>query len=345
MTPAPHTPVHPQIIHDRNELLQGPSPACLEVMRTFPAEKILSYPDGYYGSTLVPALAQKYGVSPQQVIISNGAEGLLEHVFDWLQPGDCVLTQQYHYRYYTFALKHRNIPLLTFAMHEEGDGFVFDVEDCIAQYKAHKPRLLLLTSPNNPTGNVLSLDDFRRILNVLEPHTLVIMDEAYWGFDTNYNEQIMLDFLHQQPNLILARTFSKYYGLAGLRMGYALCGTNVIPTLKYQPPFLGFNRLAEAMCLAAIESPEYYDRTASEVIAERTRIIAELQGIPYLKVYNSRANMVLIQLTEAADAAMTEALPGFPVVSIRKDRGLFWRISVGTPDVNTPLLKVLKTLL
>lgn len=333
-----------QIIHDRNELLQGPSPACVEALRTFPLEKVFSYPDGYYGSLLVPPLAQKYGVSPQQVMISYGAENLLETVFKWLRDGDCVLTQQYHYRFYTFALKHLGIPLHTFAMHERGHDFVFDVDDCIAQYKKLKPRLLLLTSPNNPTGNVLALEDFKRILAVVEPHTLVIMDEAYWGFDHTYNEQIMLDLLHQQPNLILARTFSKYYGLAGLRLGYALCGTNVVNMLKYQPPFLGFCRVSEAVALAALDSDAYYTGTAAEVIAERGRIVQELMGLEHVHPYHSHANMVLVKLSEHGDLAMTEALPTFPVVTIRKDHGFYWRISVGTRDVNDAIVAFLKKL-
>lgn len=333
-----------QRIHDRNELIQGPAPACLEVLRNFPVVNILSYPAGYYGSTLVGPLADHYGVAPQQIIISNGAEGLLEDVFAWLRPGDCVLTQQYHYRYYTFALKHLGIPLHTFKMHEGASSFSFDADDCIAQYKKLKPRLLLLTSPNNPTGNVLPLEDFQRILKVLEPHTLVIMDEAYWGFDSNYNEAAMLDLLHQTPNLMLARTFSKYYGLAGLRMGYALCGSNVANLLHYQPPFLGFNRIGEAMALAALNSPDYYATTATDVIAERTRIISELQGLANIKVFESRANMVLLKLSEAADKTLTEALPTFPVVTIRKDHATYWRISVGTKKFNDPLLAFLKKL-
>ncbi|MCP5405747.1 MAG: histidinol-phosphate aminotransferase family protein [Pseudomonadaceae bacterium] len=334
----------PQIIHDRNELLQGPAPKCIETLRNFPIEKVFSYPDGYYGSVLVPELAKRYGVAPQQVIISYGAENLLETVFKWLRDDDCVLTQQHHYRFYTFALKHLGIPLHTFAMREEGHDFVFDVDDCIAQYKKHKPRLLLLTSPNNPTGNVLALEDFKRILAAVEPHTLVIMDEAYWGFDHTYNEQIMLDLLHQTPNLVLARTFSKYYGLAGLRMGYALCGTNVVNMLKYQPPFLGFCRVAEAVALAALGEGDYYAGTAQQVIDERGRMVEALKGLAHVHPYNSRANMILVKLTPEADAAMTEALPTFPVVTIRKDHGLYWRISVGTKDVNDAIVAFLKTL-
>lgn len=336
---------HPkQTIHDRNELLQGPAPACLDTLRNFPLENIFSYPDGYYGSQLVPPLAAKYGVSPQQVIISYGAEGLLENIFKWLDAGDCVLTQQHHYRFYRFALTHLGIPLHTFAMHENGHDFTFDVDDCIAQYKTFKPRLLLLTSPNNPTGNVLALDDFKRILAVLEPHTLVVMDEAYWGFDNTYNEQIMLDLLHQQPNLILARTFSKYYGLAGLRLGYALCGTNVVNMLKYQPPFLGFCRISEAMALAALQSPDYYTATSAAVIAERERLFEGLTGLANVHPYRSRGNMLLVRLSASADTAMTEALPSFPVVTIRKDHGLYWRISVGTRDVNDAILAFLQKL-
>ncbi|MFZ2587160.1 MAG: aminotransferase class I/II-fold pyridoxal phosphate-dependent enzyme [Alphaproteobacteria bacterium] len=333
-----------QIIHDRNELIQGPAPECLQVMRTFPTEKVFSYPDGYYGSTLVPVLAQRYGLAAQNIIISSGAEGLLEHIFNWLKPGETVLTQYYRYRYYTFALKHRNVELATFAMHEGDTSFTFDVEDCIRQLKALNPRLLLLTSPNNPTGNVLSIDDLQRILKNVGPETLVILDEAYWGFDTTYNEQAMLDILHQTPNLILARTFSKYYGLAGLRMGYALCGSNVINLLHYQPPFLGFCRIAEAMCLAALDAQDYYKTTAQQVISERERIITELTSLPHVKVFHSQANMVLTKLTEAADAALSAILPTLPVVTIRKDHGTYWRISVGTEALNTPLLKVLKGL-
>ena len=342
--PSPKRPAKTQSIRDRNELMQGPAPKCLAVLKRYTKAQLCTYPDGYYGSRVAERLAKTFGLPRDQVLMCYGAEQFLGMVFDTLRAGDCVLTQQYHYRYYPIPLKAKGIPLHTFAMHEKGHDYAFDTDDCISKLKALRPRLLLLTSPNNPTGTTLPLADFTRILSAAGKDTLVILDEAYLGFDPDYKPSAWLKLLGGHPNLILLRTFSKYYGLAGARLGYALCGKGVVAALKYVPPFLGMSTLVEEVALAALDSPAYYKATAAEVVRERARIIAALKKSKVIHPYHSKANMVLIRVPAALDAMIGLALPGIAVLTLRKDRPGFWRISVGTRPVNDAMLRLLARL-
>lgn len=334
-----------QIIRNRNEVMHGAAPKCMKVLRTFKPDHAAYYVDAYYGSTLIPALSKRFGVAEEQIIESYGGEDFLRTAFDWLRPEtDSVLVHQYHYGYYKTYLDFKGIKTHQFKMREEQESFVFDVDDCIAQYGQHKPKIVIITSPNNPTGNVINADDFEHIMKTVKPETLVILDEAYWGFDQDYDEQSFLRLLERYPNLAILRSFSKYFALAGLRMGFALCGKNVKTMLHYQHPYLGMSRLLEEVAVAALDSTPYYRKIAKEVMKERARLIKEIKALKHFKPYNSKANLVFMKADEHVTQALEKALTKLPVLTIKKSYGNYWRITVGLPKVNTQLIKTLQSI-
>jgi histidinol-phosphate aminotransferase len=241
--------------------MQGPSPEVIKAIQNFDPYKATYYAEGYYDSALANALSKRLGIIKDRIIVCYGAEDFLRAAFDSLDvKTDSVLTHEYYYGYYKTYLEGKGLILNTFKVKEGDNSFSFDIKDCIEQYKLHQPKILIIASPNNPTGNSISLPELKNILNTVDSKTLVILDEAYWGFDPGYEEQSFLVLLERHPNLAILRSFSKYYALAGLRIGFVLCGAEVKKILRYENLYLGMSRLLEDVAIAALNSETYYKR-------------------------------------------------------------------------------------
>lgn len=264
-----------------------------------------------------------------QVIVGYGSEDFLRMIFDGLvSRNDSVLTHKMHYGYYSQYLAGRGVRLLTFKMIGEGHEFRFDIEDCIRQYKKYKPKVLLITSPNNPTGNTISLPDLKRILKIVLPKTLVILDQAYYGFDKGYNDDNFLALLKQYPNLVFSRTFSKLYALAGLRIGFALCGRNVKRMIRYQDSYLGMSRILEEVAVAALDSKSYYKNLSSIYIKDRELFLKKVNQLRNFKAYKSKANFVLIKISPRMLKAFNRKVAKSSVVISKSVGDSFARISL-----------------
>ena len=178
-----------QLILNRNEIIAGPAPACLWAIEKFKPDHVSRYLESYYNSVLVPQLSQSFGVPEKHIMLGYGSEHLLSLVFNFADGGS-VLTHTHHYIFYDKYIQERNISLHTFNIVEQDKEFVFDIKDCIKQYKKFRPKVLLITSPNNPTGNSISFADIKKILEVVSKKCLVVVDEAYWGLDNNMKKRI-----------------------------------------------------------------------------------------------------------------------------------------------------------
>src|SRR5581483_1966893 len=173
-----------QILLNRNEVLHGPAPACEQVWLHFKREEAALYREGYFTSALIPALSRKFSVPEDHIILGYGSEELLQVDFDTLAPHqDTVLTHAYHYSYYQKYLDFRGVALRTFAMQTRERWYVFDIDDAIRQYHIVQPRVLIINSPNNPTGNTISRRELERLLQTVSSRTLVIVDQAYIEFE------------------------------------------------------------------------------------------------------------------------------------------------------------------
>lgn len=332
-----------QEVRNRNEIMQGPAPQVLNVLRIFNPQHAAYYADGDQVSVLIPALSERFGITHECIIVGYGAEDLLRTIFNELDSSkDSVLTHEYYYGYYKSYLENRGIALKTFKMQEEQDTFSFDIADCLRQYEAQHPKVILITSPNNPTGNTIEPNELELILKAVRPETLVVLDEAYWGFDEEYDERAMLSFLDRYPNLMIIRSFSKYYALAGLRIGFALCGTAVKSMLRYQDTYLGVSRLLEEVAAAALSADEYYRNIATQIRQEREYMKTEINKLSGFKAYKSRSNLLFILSSPELLLCLEQAIKSLEILSIKKSIGNHWRITVGLPEVNRELIKVLQ---
>lgn len=328
-----------QIILNRNETLQGPSPRVLRTLKEFKKDHINTYIPGYYNSLLIPALSKKFRIPENRIILSYGIEDFLSLMFEKVaERKGSILTSEFHYSYCNIHAKFKKVRLLTFRMPVIGDSFTFDIEDCVRTYRAHKPEMLLLASPANPTGNVLSARELETILKNVRKDCPMLLDQAYRGFEKKYDEKAFLRLLEKYPNLVLLRTFSKYYALAGMRVGFALCGKKAKELLNYENRFLGLSRPLEETAIAALNSGAYYRRVAAEVKRDREYLISKLRAMGF-KVFSSNANFILLKPSPRVVSKMKKVVKKQKVVLVKFFDDGTVRVSIGLRKYINALLR------
>ncbi len=331
-----------QILLNRNEMTVGPAPACLKVLKNFKPSHASQYLAGYYTSLLVPKLAQKFKLPENQIALSYGSEDFLRTVFNSLDPQkDSVLTHEYHYVYYEKYAAARGFKLHTFKLTDTGAKFIFDIDDCIKQYKKTKPKIILITSPNNPTGNSVAVRDLEKLLTAISKKTLVIIDGAYAGLAGKNEDAITTKLVTTYENLIITRTFSKLYALAGLRIAYCLSGSEAQKLLGYQPYYLGFSRILEETALAALGATGYYKKLRERIIKDRTNFITALNNLKHFTAYPSDATFVLIKPDEAIREIFKRTIEKAPFNLVRPISENHFRVSLDPQKYTKEFIKLL----
>lgn len=323
-----------------NENPLGPSPRALAAMQEI-LPTLHLYPDG---SThrLKLRLAEILGVETNQLILGNGSNEILEFIgHALLSPGAEVVVSQYCFAVYPIVTALFGARLVSVPADE---GFGADIP---AMLRAITPatRVLFLANPNNPTGTLTSREDVSRLLAGVPPHVLIVMDEAYVEFLDDPIDCLALVRSGAMPNLLLVRTFSKIFGLAGLRIGYGVGSAPLIAAFeKARQPF-NLNSVAQAGALAALDDSEHIARTRRnnrEGLAYLQAQLARL-GIPFVP---SHANFVLANVGDGSavfSALQREGVITRPMASY--GLGEWLRISVGTAAENERCIATLQRLL
>ena len=209
---------------DRNENNYGPSPLCFDVLKKADFSKLSCYTKAFTSgikSILTERLAQEVNIPENRVLLGYGAEDLLKQAIQcYLGKDEKLLIPSYSWWYYKELANEVGGQNIEYFLDEGEDSFHYNLKKLISLYEKEKPKVVIICSPNNPTGNSISLDDLKNLLSKLRD-SVVILDQAY-VFD-GFNEHINA-LLNDNPDLILIRTFSKYYALAGMRIGFALIG-------------------------------------------------------------------------------------------------------------------------
>lgn len=330
-----------QLLINRNEILQGPAPECINVVRRFTGKKMCRYLDGYYQSLLIPFLAKKFKIEEDQIMLSYGLEGFFRSAFDVLNPKqEKVLTHNYHYSYYKKYLDFKGVSLHYFRLKKLDHSYIFDIDDCLKQYTVLKPRYLIITSPNNPTGNSINPEELRKILQNVSNSTLVILDEASFGFDADHKQDDFIKLLHEFTNLIILRSFSKLYALAGVRIAYCLCGKNAKKLLRYQSHYLGLNRISEEVAIAALQSNNYYKKISKIVIANRELLTRKINTTTYFHAFSSKGNFVLIEILPDALQLFKSFHEKEKIIVGKFIDETLYRVSIGTDKYYLSFIKM-----
>ena len=297
------------------------------------------YPDPHQRQ-LKTILAKQYSLSPANILIGNGSDEVLDLIFRaFCEPQkDNVITMPPTYGMYKVlaginAIENKEV-LLT-------ENFELNVEKILEAINS-STKAIFLCSPNNPTGNSFSKTHIETLLNSF--HGLLVVDEAYIDFATPSS---WLDRLGQFPNLIVTRTFSKAYGMAGLRLGVCYGSEEVIAILNRIKPPYNVNELTQQKAFQMIQNTALLEKQVTEILMERDRMVQQLRKISFIKeIYPSDANFILVKVDDA-DKRYREILELGVVVRNRSTQPLCdntLRFTIGTPEENKKLLKVLNSL-
>ena len=322
-----------------NENPLGPSPAALAAMQHVLAN-INLYPDGnaFY---LKHKLADKLNIQPANLILGNGSNEIIEFVGHALmQPGVDVVVSQYCFAVYPLVTKLFGANLITVPARHYG-------HDLPAMLKAITPqtRVVFVANPNNPTGTVVPKKELADFANQIPANILLVIDEAYIEFLDDPADFISEIRRGQKPNLLLMRTFSKIFGLAGLRLGYGIATPELIASLeKVRQPF-NINSIAQAGALAALDDAEHMRRTRDNN-TQGLRFYADAFQKLGLESIPSAGNFILVRVGEGQ--RVFEAMQKLGVI-VRPMGGYqlpdWIRISVGTPAENERCVKALNEIL
>jgi histidinol-phosphate aminotransferase len=334
-------PVGQLIKLDANENPYGPTRHTMQVLNGYSGYQY--YPDPL-SRHLREALCDYLGVDAERIVVGNGSDELIDLILRLFRPENgaggvaevinCPPTfSMYSHYAHTNDLKLTDIPRLA--------SFEVDVAAIETLFlEQPRPGILFLASPNNPDGQLVPEGVLRRLLAL---PLLVVLDEAYVEFSSHSYK----DMVSEYDNLVVLRTFSKWAGLAGLRVGYGIFPRELMPALwRLKSPY-NVNGLAQTAALATLDDLAEAQNTVRKISEERDRFTQKLLTLPHLRVYPSQANFLLCQLN------------GMPIDTLRQameTRGIIlryyneppltnaMRITIGTPSQNEAVWVVLRSL-
>ncbi|MBZ0067945.1 MAG: histidinol-phosphate transaminase [Thiobacillus sp.] len=319
-----------------NENPLGPSPLALAAAQDALHDMAL-YPDGA-GFALKSKLSVKFGVAANQIVLGNGSNDILDMAARaFLTVGTSSVYAQHAFAVYPIATQTAGAQGIAVAAKEYG-------HDLGAMRAAIRDdtRVLWIANPNNPTGTFLSWSEIEAFLATVPPTVLVVLDEAYGEYLPPAERCDTAAWLERFPNLLISRTFSKAYGLAGLRVGYGLGSAEVIDLLnRVRQPF-NVNAPALAAAEAALDDSEFLARSYALNSAGMAQLVAGLHALG-IDTVPSKGNFLLAKVGDAA-RINAELLARGLIVRPVANYGLpeFLRISVGLARQNTRFLDTLK---
>jgi histidinol-phosphate aminotransferase len=319
-----------------NENPLGASPLAIAA-----AQKALAasnrYPDGS-GFYLREALAKKHGIPVESIILGGGSTELIDlSARIALVPGDCGVTSYGSFPLYYIAIRATGASFLDVPMRD----YQFDLE-AIARDLPEETKLIFLANPNNPTGTMFSADNLDTFLARVPEHILVVLDEAYYDYvdDPNYSRSI--DVVRGGRNLIVLRTFSKVYGLAGLRIGYGIGPAALLAEMnKIRGPF-NTSGVAQAAASAALDDTEHVRRSVESNRAGLAQLASGLHSLK-IKFVPSVANFLLVIFGTDTEPLVEELLKHGVIVRPMRWMGFptALRVTVGTHEENEKFLRAL----
>ena len=310
-----------------NENTEPPSPRIREALER-------AYLDANLSPPAVPplrrALAERYGVGVERVLVGAGSTELIDATLRaFVRAGDEVVLPRPSWPVFRRRLEALEAAIVDVPLVAGERSWSYDV-DALLGAVTPRTKLLVVCTPNNPTGNSLLLEDVRRCAAA---GPLLLLDAAYADFDATAD---VTPIVHESERVVLTRTFSKAYCLAGLRVGYAVGDAAVLDFVdRFLVPGSSVSSAALHAGLAALEDEEHHRRQVDRIRAERARLVAELRARG-LRAFDSNGNFVAVEAPDGARALADGVLAGGVVVRVMDERLV--RITVGRREENDALL-------
>lgn len=314
---------------DANENLYGPLPAIREAVAN---ASFHIYPDPYH-TALREALARWLDVPPEAIVAGAGADDLLDIVIRLAWP-EAVVTAPPTFGMYAFLARVNRARVVEVPRGERWELDLPGIADAVREGAT----VVFLASPNNPTGNLVSAEEVERLCAL---DALIVIDEAYAEFAGSS----FVPLVAEHRNLVVVRTFSKWAGLAGLRVGYAVADVELARRMMAIKQPYNVSVAAEAAALAALAHRDAVMETVRAIVRERERLLVELRSFPWLVPHPSAANFILCQVEGHSARHIADALRRRGVLVRWYDRPElrnYLRISVGRPQDSERLLAALR---
>jgi histidinol-phosphate aminotransferase len=333
-----------------NEGAFPPSPRVMATLAAIADDTLRLYPDPV-SARLRAAAAARFGVSADQILAGNGSDDCLTILYrGFLEPGERIACPWPTYGLYDTLAALQGAALVRIPFRQNGRRW--ELPPALANQRA---KMLILANPNNPSGTLVPVDELRRLCDAAAgdaaagdaaPSSVVVVDEAYVDFALGAGvDASMLPYLAQHPNLVVLRTMSKSYSLAGARLGLLFAAAPLVAELVKVKDSYNVNAITQAVGVAALEDRSYHEECVRRTLDQRARLERELETLGW-SWPESAANFLLVEIGERAEQ----------IYGALKEEGLlvrWWRapelrtkirISVGNPDENDHLLAALKRL-
>jgi histidinol-phosphate aminotransferase len=324
-----------------NENPLGPSPKALEAIQAVLTD-LHRYPDAQTIG-LKRIIADHYDLGTDQIIVTNGGDELITLVSEaYLDAEDEIIVPGPTFSEYEFGAQLMGATVVTVPLKP---NFAYDTESILTAV-TDRTKIVYLCSPNNPTGTILSRLELKQLLDALPKRVLVLLDAAYSHFVSVDDYSDGMEFVREGYPLLVLKTFSKIYGLAGIRVGFGAASKQIINSiLQVKEPF-NVNALAQAAAAAALGDVEHILRSQSLVKEERERLYAAFRELN-LEYTVSMSNFVLVKLGERAQTIYEQLMARGIIVRHAGIWSLpeYIRISIGTAEENEALLSLLEELL
>ena len=324
-----------------NENLFGPSPKCLEVLQNAKVEDLMFY-DLTKEDELAIEISKMEDLSTDNIFIHSGSSDVIKTIMTVVfNKGDTVLISSPAWNYYKSIIELHFSKAAYYDVTPGNDSYEFDVKGLLQKAKETKPRIIVLTTPHNPTGAILNSVDLETIIKE-NPTSLIIADEAYLGLsDVKYDAKYLLNTYN---NVVFCRTFSKLYGLAGVRIGYGLCTPMAKQVFKLDLNPFRVSNIGRKVCIAALQDKKYYSNLTKTIIQVKKNFINEMNKIKGVKAYNSAANFIMIRFDNIDVQGLKDYIQskGILVRLWTEGSRLSMRITVGPQEMMDNLLAIIR---
>lgn len=323
-----------------NESPMPPSPRVVEIICR-EASNVNRYPDGG-GFYLKNKISERLRVPVDNIILGNGSdEVIMMAVRAFISPGDEVLTADPTFLMYGITSLIEGAVIKQVPM----KGMLYDIDGMISAI-TDKTKIIFIANPNNPTGSYINKDDMERLIDKVPKDVVLFLDEAYYEFAAGGDYPETLGYLGKNKNIIITRTFSKAYGLAGLRVGYGVAGEEIIRIMdKIRDPF-NVNSLAQAAAIVALEDMDYMEGVKQLVLREKERYYGffDENSLDHIK---SKTNFVLFKAKNRSDEIAGKLLKAGVIVREMTAWGMdgYIRVNMGLPEENDKFFEEFKRLI
>ncbi len=324
-----------------NENLFKPSPKCLDTIKNASSEDLYLY-DLSREDNLAEVISKKVGLSVEHILIHSGSADVIKTVMTIvLNKGDTVLISAPAWNYYKSIVELRMAKAEYYDIRPGEKAYEFDVPGLLSKARQVSPRIIIITTPHNPTGAVISQSDLEKVIKE-NPSSLVIVDEAYLGFSSIKFDVTSL--LNSYSNVVFCRTFSKLYGLAGLRVGYGLCAPMARQVFRLDVNPFRVSNIGRKAAIAALNDEKYYANLLNKITESRDFFVQAMNSLPGVKAFESAANFVFVHFDGIDVQKMKDFLAdeGYLVRLWTEGSQLAIRVTLDEKDVMQKVANLIK---